>query len=259
MKIRRHRKCKFVWPQLYCLGVLFLVSVIIAGCGSNPLETTDERFIQRPGVHRQLLAPQNMRYTIGIPPGYDGNTPVPLVLALHYGGEVTPFYGGDYLNLLVGPALQELGAIMIAPDASGSGGWTNTQTESNVIQLLDAVEANYNIDPKKRLVTGFSMGGRGTWYMASRHQDRFTAAIPMAARPDSTMLDVDWRIPLLVIHSLLDEVVPFAPVQELVLAMKEKEIQVEMIIVQALTHFQMEGFVGPLEAAGTWLQEQWSE
>ena len=73
------------------------------------------------------------------------------------------------------------------------------------------------------------------------------------------MLDVDWRIPLLVIHSLLDEVVPFAPVQELVLAMKEKEIQVEMIIVQALTHFQMEGFVGPLEAAGTGLQEQWSE
>ena len=258
MKNRVQKQWNFIWCQLKYIAVVSWIAVTLSGCGSNPLETTEERFIQQPGVHRQLLAPGNMRYTIGIPPGYTGNEPVPLILALHYGGEVTAFYGGDFLNILVGPALQNLDAIMIAPDA-GSGGWTSAQAESSIIQLLDAVEANYNIDPKKRLVTGFSMGGRGTWHIASRHQDRFTAAIPMAARPDSTMLDVEWRIPLLVIHSLADEVVAFGPVQEMVLAMIAKEIEVNMIIVSDLTHFQTQGFVAPLEAAVEWLQEVWAE
>jgi dipeptidyl aminopeptidase/acylaminoacyl peptidase len=258
MKIRRHKKWKFAWHHSLSLAVFFWVSTAIVGCGSNPLETTEDRFIQRPGVHRQLLAPSDMRYTIGVPPGYTGNEPVPLILALHYGGEVTPFYGGDYLNVLVGPALQDLGAIMVAPDA-GSGGWTNAQSESDVIRLLDAVEANDNIDPKRRLITGFSMGGGGTWYIASRHQDRFSAAIPMAARPDSSMLEVDWRIPLLVIHSLADEVVPFGPVQEMVLAMLEKEFDIEMIVVSELTHFQTQEFVAPLQAAVEWVQTLWSE
>ena len=69
-----------------------------------------------PGVH-QLTLPltggRELRYTLLVPEG--GGTR-PLVLALHYGGEVTPFYGRGILELLVAPALAELGAVIAAPE-----------------------------------------------------------------------------------------------------------------------------------------------
>ena len=58
-------------------------------------------------------------------------------------------------------------------------------------------------------MTGFSMGGAGTWHFASRFPERFSAAIPMAGRPPA---DIGaWKMPVLAIHSRSDEVVPIAP------------------------------------------------
>src|SRR5215471_2283877 len=52
------------------------------------------------GVHQQTVKTpdgEQLRYTISVPAGYDGKTPVPVVMALHYAGDVTPFYGGAML------------------------------------------------------------------------------------------------------------------------------------------------------------------
>jgi dienelactone hydrolase len=85
------------------------------------------------------------------------------------------------LQILVRPALAELGAIIVAPDSLG-GGWESAENERAVNQLLDAVLASYSIDTKKITITGFSMGGSGTWHVAAKFPQRFTAAIPMAGR-----------------------------------------------------------------------------
>src|SRR5215510_9616724 len=74
-----------------------------------------------PGVHDQRLqrtgeAP--IRYAISIPSNYSPSRPVPLVLALHYGGDPNGA-GRGVLSLLIGPALAELGAIIVAPDSMG--------------------------------------------------------------------------------------------------------------------------------------------
>ena len=73
---------------------------------------------------------------------------------------------------------------------------------------------SYNIDRKRVLVVGFSMGGRGTWHMAAQHPDLFTAAIPMAASTRGMTIDQLGRQPTYVIHSREDEVVPFEPAEE---------------------------------------------
>jgi hypothetical protein len=42
----------------------------------------------KPGIHSATLdrqAASSINYAISIPPGYDRRTPVPLVLALHFG------------------------------------------------------------------------------------------------------------------------------------------------------------------------------
>ena len=55
--------------------------------------------------------------------------------------------------------------------------------------LLEGILETYNIDRARILVTGFSLGGRGTWFFATRHPDFFTGAIPIAGRPGDEPLD----------------------------------------------------------------------
>ena len=124
-----------------------------------------------------------------------------------------------------------------------------------MIALLDAVMEQYAIDRDRILVTGFSMGGRGTWYMASRHPDLFTAAIPMAARSDSDDAEQVGDMPVFIIHAREDEVVPFAPAEQLAREMEERGQTVSFMALDGVGHFQMGA--PPLRAAGEWVVERW--
>ena len=138
---------------------------------------------------------------------------VPLVIAAHFGGTVTPWLGGDYAELLVVPALASLGAVIVAPDAGTAQGWSDVD-ESRVMWLAKEIQRVYPIDPGKVVMTGYSAGGAQTWQVANRNQDFFTAVIPMSARPRST--GSAWRIPAYVIHSRDDELIPVASVESYV-------------------------------------------
>src|SRR5882672_4687797 len=122
------------------------------------------------GIHSQILqrpgaAP--IHYAISIPAGASPSSPVPLILALHFGGDPQGA-GQAVLQILVEPALAEIGAIIVAPDSLG-GDWETPENDRAVNQLLDAVIKTYSIDTKKIAVTGFSMGGKGTWYYAQKY------------------------------------------------------------------------------------------
>src|SRR6476620_8587992 len=123
----------------------------------------DTAAVRTPGIHDEVLAQKGgppIHYALSVPPGYHGE-PVPLILALHFGGDPQGA-GHAMLQILIQPALGELGALIVAPDSLG-GGWSTAANEQGVNALLTAVEKSYAIDQKKVIVTGFSMGGRGTW------------------------------------------------------------------------------------------------
>lgn len=153
------------------------------------------QLIKEPGVHKLLFQPSDRRYTIAIPKSYQEDVPMPLILALHWGGEVVPFTGTIMVMELVMPALFELGAIILAPDRTTED-WANPQSETELLELLDFIERNFIIDRTKTLITGYSLGGIGAWYMASRHQDRFAAVLPMSASPHPEALKPKWAIPI---------------------------------------------------------------
>lgn len=212
----------------------------------------------KPGVHPQEVPYGNatLRYTISIPKDGAKKNATPLILALHYGGEVTPHYGRGMIDSLVGPALAELGAIIIAPDSLG-GDWTQEKNEQAVLFLLDSAIASYNVDAGKVLLTGFSMGGIGTWYIAGRHQDRFSAAIPIAGRPPSAA--IKWEIPVYAIHSRADTVLPLEPTQQYVELAKAKGANIELVIVDGITHYQTGRFAKPLRDAVPWIKKVWKK
>ena len=206
-----------------------------------------------PGLHTETLRRANapaINYTISGPPD-SGLALVPLVLALHYGGEPFDGSGRGVVELLVGPALAELGAVIVAPDALVAG-WDSRVNEEAGMFLLDAVRRSYRVDAKRAVVTGFSMGGMGTWHYAAKYPDQFCAAVPVAGRPPA--LSDRWRVPIFAVSSRRDIVVPMAPTEQAIASLKKQGMNAEMVILDAPTHFQTSGHVEGLRRAVPWLK-----
>ncbi len=199
-----------------------------------------------------------MPYGISIPSGATVNdqTPRPLVLALHPGGR-SVYYGSNFMQRVVEPALRDWEAIIVAPDVP-SRRWADPVSERAVLDLLDHVMTQYTIDTDRVLVTGFSMGGRGTWFFATRHADLFTGAIPMAASSGDDDLAGLGTMPVHVIHSPEDEVVPFGQAKETAELLAEQGHPVRLLRVAGLGHYNMGGYVEPLQQASQWMKEQWT-
>src|SRR5690606_16073385 len=124
-------------------------------------------------------------------------------------------------------------------------------------ELVEHVVATYNIDTRKTLLTGYSMGGAGTWYLAARHPDVFRAAIPISSRPQDAAARFEWATPTYVIHSTADELIPLQSTEAHVAALRARNAPVRLTVVEGLTHFQMAGFRPHLRAAVPWVREAW--
>ena len=212
-----------------------------------------------PGLHNATIevdAVGTVTYGLWVPRDYDAGEPRPLVLALHPGGSPGPGYGAQFLRGIVAPALQDWGAVVVSPDAPGRR-WDNEISERGVLALIDDVRAQYAIDPARILVTGFSMGGRGTWYFAGRHPDLFSAAIPMAARSDPDDARRVGDMPVFIIHARNDEVVPFEPAERTAQKMEARGQTVSFLPLEGVGHFQMRA--EPLRTAGEWVRQRWAE
>jgi predicted peptidase len=198
----------------------------------------------------------DLLYGLSLPDGYVPGQPRPLVLALHPGGERMVYYGSAYTRVVVAPALAELGAIIVAPDCP-TNAWTDDTSERAVMALLDRVLREYAIDRARVLVVGFSMGGRGTWYLSSRHPELFTAAIPMAASVGDGPPDRLARMPTYIIHSRRDQVVPFEPAERNARALEQLGRTVVFEPLETPTHFDMGAYIPALRRAGAWVAARW--
>jgi predicted peptidase len=199
----------------------------------------------------------DLPYGLSVPDGYKSDQPRPLILALHPGGERMRYYGSAYARVVVEPAVGELGALIVAPDCP-SAAWTDAAAESAVMQLLKRVMRDYSIDSKRVLVLGFSIGGRGTWFMASHHPDIFTGAIPMAASTGDEAIETLATMPTYIIHSRRDQVMPFGPAEKRALDLKRLGRVVQFEALSEPTHFEMDAYMPALRRGIAWVAAQWS-
>jgi predicted peptidase len=211
-------------------------------------------FPTTPSIYQRTLDGQ--RYTLSIPQGFQPEQPSPLILALHYAGHGEPYYGKAIVTELVEPALRPLDAVIVSPDCPGEN-WTEHESEAAVFDLLDAVEAAYTIDPGRRLVTGYSMGGIGAWFYAARQAHRFSAAVILSGRPPDNAAAIPWKLPLYVIHSRDDELISFEQTAQAVRALKAEGVEIEFQPLEEITHFETYRFVKPLREAVPWVQDMW--
>ena len=198
-----------------------------------------------------------IRYTMLLPKAYAEEDALPLVIALHFDGEITPFFGESVLQTLYGPAFRFSPFVVVAPDSVG-GPWSNAANEQAVIDLLDHLLEQYKIDPERVVLTGYSLGGHGTWYIGGRHQDRFSALIPVSSQPDRSI--ETWTIPVCAIHSTADEVVPIGPTRKYIRKMAQAGADMRLYELRnGKTHYMAETFVHPVRNCIPWLKQHWEK
>jgi predicted peptidase len=244
-----------IWPLCMIMAYAIL-SFLPTGAAA---QVAGDAPAYAPGLHELKLPRADepaIGYAIYIPRNYSPSMPVPLILALHFGvrGGDAAGSGGALMQILVGPALTELGAIIVAPD-SVRGDWSSPENEKAVNALLDMVMARYSIDKKKVAVTGYSMGGAGSWHFAEKFPERFSAAIPVAGRPPASASG--WRLPVLAIHSRDDQVSPFAPTEARIAELQKAGVNAKLIPLTGITHYETSRFRDPLRQAVPWLREVW--
>jgi predicted peptidase len=234
---------------------LALALLLTGGCATMNTYPQEKYAIKE--LTLKLESGPDLRYTLALPPSSSPEVSYPLILALHYGGRVTPYYGKGYLTHLVLPAFTDLNAVMIAPDCPGAG-WTDPQSESAVMELLRVIQEDYPIDKQKIVITGYSMGATGTWDFVFKHPRLFSAAITVAGMPPRGIVLNDPGTPILVIHSRDDELFPLEAVRKFVGACESRQIAVELRVVAGLSHYHTDRFVSALRQAVPWVEKSWA-
>ena len=196
-------------------------------------------------------------YTLRIPAGYDGHTALPVILCLHFGGQPTAWYGGRFLHLIPIPGLGSLVALLVAPTTAQSG-WATPTGEAAAFAALAAVEQHLRVDTRRRVVMGYSMGGRGTWHLAATCRSHFVAAIPIAGPPRDIELDNLQDLPLYVIHSEADRRVPIEVTAQAVERLQAMRAPVQFARLPSGDHFDYRLVIAELRTkVCPWLKTVW--
>jgi len=192
-------------------SVLLVVALFSSSTGARS-EAQEPRAMPNQKAHTfetQITKTVRLNYLLFLPSAYDasGGAKYPLILFLHGAGE----RGSDVEKIKVHgipkvAVLQpDFPFIAVSPQCPQNSWWT-AEVDA-LTALLDDVVARYRVDTNRVYLTGLSMGGFGTWALATEHPERFAAIAPICGGGDPSKVDRIKDIPAWVFHGAKDEVV----------------------------------------------------
>ncbi len=218
------------------VGFLMIIFALlfIAGCSSQSVvkENLGKQVIMNlNGVYKKKVS---INYLLYLPKDYEQKEELPLLLFLHGAGE-----RGNDLNLVKRhgpPKLIKQGKdfpfVIVSPQCPENTRW---QPEV-LIALLDEIIDEYKIDKNRIYVTGLSMGGNGTWRLASEIPERLAAIIPICGWGDPFAVCMMGKLPIWTFHGAKDNVVPITSTDILVDRLKACNGNVEYTIYPEADH-----------------------
>jgi predicted peptidase len=75
------------------------------------------------------------------------------------------------------------------------------------MDILDACQAKYRIDPKRVYLTGLSTGGYGVWALGAKYPERFAALVPLCAHSGEKYARKLTQMPIWAFHNGGDPIV----------------------------------------------------
>jgi len=207
---------------------LVLVSLFLTGCAQMETVKMKSNSVLPPGQHAQtfektITMTVRCQYLLFLPEGYGKKQQRwPVILFLHGAGE----RGSDLRKVKKhGPPKivekrKDFPFIVVSPQCPKDDWWPD-KTEM-LINLLDDIVARYNVDTERIYLTGLSMGGFGTWTLATKYPERFAAIAPICGGGKPIFAARLKDIPIWAFHGAKDKVVPLSESEEMVNAVNSK-------------------------------------
>ena len=190
-------------------GELVCDMVLEKGLKKNPIDT-------------------NYKYLLYTPPEYELDTlkTYPLIIYLHGGSP-----RGTDLNKLYAYGIpdqtyrgREFPFIIASPQCPLHLRWSTDNWFEN---FFEEITLKYRVNINKVYLTGVSLGGSGTWYLATKYPDKFAAIAPMSGFT-SHIEYLDQNIeklvdmPIWAFHGKIDKVVQFEETERVIQRLEGK-------------------------------------
>jgi pimeloyl-ACP methyl ester carboxylesterase len=206
------------------------------------------------------LRPGTVRYDYltYLPKGYDANvsTQWPTIIFLHGGSS----RGSDLkkVKALGIPDRIERGKdlpfIVIAPQCPVDKRW---ETDEWFDILFSEITTRYRIDAKRIYLTGLSLGGSGTWYLAMKHPSSFAAIAPISGKTSHMQFISDSActlagVPIWIFHGNDDEVVDVQETYQIAKRLDQCNVNYTLTVLEGFKHWQTQWEVYGGEKIYSW-------
>jgi polyhydroxybutyrate depolymerase len=157
-------------------------------------------------------------FVVHVPPSYDPSKPTPLVLNFH-GYLMSPKWE-EWLTSMSTKS-DAAGFLLVYPKGTGTplsfnaGGCCGDAKSDDVDDvgftrtMLDRLEADLCVDPKRVYATGMSNGGFMSHRLACEMSDRIAAIAPVAGLSTAPTCAITRAVSVLDFHGLEDPIVPY--------------------------------------------------
>lgn len=203
--------------EIFIFGLL----LFFAGCATTAqLKTGQHPYAFTKKITKEITLP----YLLYLPENYTHeNKAWPLMIFLHGAGE-----RGDSLELIKrhGPPKlvdekKDFPFILVSPQCPTESWWAETYMLEALEGLVTHISKSFKVDADRIYLTGLSMGGFGTWHLATRYPDKFAAIAPICGGGVAYQAGALKHIPTWVFHGAKDDVVPLEQSKEMVEALEK--------------------------------------
>jgi predicted peptidase len=161
-----------------------------------------------------------MPYRLFIPAAYDKADKYPLVIWLHGAGGA----GTDNLRQIsndnyFGPHLwssmesqSKYPSFVLVPQTTGAWAVGDpkklSEEEAMTLALIESLEKEFSIDPRRIYLSGQSNGGNGTWDLLTKRPTVFAAGVPLCGGGNPALAVKIANVPVWAFHGAKDDVIP---------------------------------------------------
>ena len=209
---------------------------------AHPAQKTEGRILQRAIQANGRTYP----FEVFVPPNWNAHKKWPVILFLHgVGHRLNP--GESRISVSVAERFidyqHQREAIVVFPRCFLDEFWTQPNVAATALQALDAASKEFHGDAQRTYLAGLSMGGYGTWYIASRNPGKFpalvvvcggirtqnTVAIPAVSAAEDPYQDTAQKlgnVPVWIFHGDKDDTIPVTESRRMAEALRRQGSQV---------------------------------
>ena len=155
--------------------LITLLFIALGGCSDHSVPSEFE-------VRSVTVGEATYGYRVFVPKDRRPDEKLPVMLYLHGSGA----RGDDNMSQVDGikraiaPVQEKVRFIVVAPQCRPGTFWAAQEMADYALAALDQSVKEFNGDPQRLYLVGFSLGGYGVWQIAAGNPGRFAALVPVA-------------------------------------------------------------------------------